>query len=407
MENDDLLVLCDLVEEYKLQTEKLQKELSYTQKELQKSSSNLIASQSLIAELEDSIYYLDDDINAKNDLLQRLVCVLDADSPAEDIVDGLQVVLTAFETGKDLNEVSVVSSTQKDEIRTIKARYEQQLCEKDEQLARYHEQITTLSTVNQQLRTERDELLQRAERTDALLEEVKASSLAVSSPHRPPSHKLQAPDIPSPYRQLNSSIDSVDNENSTTRHSRSSSHSPSTDVLPPVQRSRGAVVFQGVRSARARSILVTEAAGGGVPHSIDRQSEEKNASLENVTASSPSSSSSSSSYGRYRTTETETSTLHPRQHDRQHDRQRRHYHASDTATHNDVPMKPTPLSFSHPKFKRDVSDPVDEYSSLHTVRGVDVVDDDDDCCFIKPQDLRHSHRSYSTMGSVTSSPLRR
>ena len=412
MENYDLLVLCDLVEEYKCGMEKLQKELSSTQKELQRADENLIASQALIAELEDSIYYLDDDINSKNDLLQRLVCLLDAESPADDIVDGLQLVLTAYETGKDLNEVSVVSSEQKNEIRAVKAMYEQRLSDREEQLERYHEQVQILSTVNQQLRIERDELLQRAEMSDRLLEESKtALASSVPSPKRNQlSQKQQAPDMPSPYRQLHSSVDSVDVENRSFGTTRSNNNSPSSHVVPPAQRSRGTVVFQAVRSARARSILVAAAAE---PPSANRESEEKSGCLDIVAASSSTTAaaasaaaSSSSSNGRYRTTETETSATHTRQ----HDRQGRHYHAPDVATHDDVPMKPTPLSFSHPKFKRDVNDTFDECTSLTAARGVSNYnddDDDDDCCFIKPHDLRHSHRSYSIMGSATSSPLRR
>ena len=410
MENDDLLVLCDLVEEYKCGMEKLQKELSSTQKELQRADENLIASQALIAELEDSIYYLDDDINSKNDLLQRLVCLLDAESPADDIVDGLQLVLTAYETGKDLNEVSVVSSEQKNEIRAVKAMYEQRLSDREEQLERYHEQVQILSTVNQQLRIERDELLQRAEMSDRLLEESKtALASSVPSPKRNQlSQKQQAPDMPSPYRQLNSSVDSVDVENRSFGTTRSNNNDPSSHVVPPAQRSRGTVVFQAVRSARARSIFVAAAAE---PPSTNRESEEKSGCLDIAASSSSSTTaaaaaaaaSSSSSNG---TTETETSATHTRQ----HDRQRRHYHAPDVATHDDMPMKPTPLSFSHPKFKRDVNDTFfDECSSLTAARGVSNYndDDDDDCCFIKPHDLRHSHRSYSIMGSATSSPLRR
>ena len=404
MENDDVLVLCDLVEEYKLGMEKLQKELSYNRKELQRADENLSSSQALIAELEDSIYYLDDDINSKNDLLQRLVCLLDAESPADDIVAGLQLVLTAYEAGKDLDEVQVVSSEQNNEIRAVKALYEQRLSDRDEQLERCNEQIHALTRANQQLRSEREELLQRAEMSDKLLDESKtALTLSASAPspdRQRHSQKQQAPDMPSPYRQLNSSVDSDDAKNRSFGTSSDSKSSPSSPVVPLVQRTRGAVVFQAVRSARARSILVAAA----VPHTTTSSESEEKDCLDIAPSSSSSSSSSSlPPNGRYRTTETETSTLHARQ----HDRQRHHYHASDPSSPNNLPMKPTPLSFSHPKFKRDA---VDECSSSTAAHGSGhrVIDDDDDDCLISPEDLRHSHRSYSVLlGSATSSPFRR
>ena len=403
MENDDVLVLCDLVEEYKLGMEKLQKELSYNRKELQRADENLSSSQALIAELEDSIYYLDDDINSKNDLLQRLVCLLDAESPADDIVAGLQLVLTAYEAGKDLDEVQVVSSEQKNEIRAVKAMYEQRLSDRDEQLERCNEQIHALTRANQQLRSEREELLQRAEMSDKLLDESKtALTLSVSAPspdRRRHSQKQQAPapDMSTPYRQLNSSVDSDDAKNRSFGTSSDNKSSPSSPAVPLVQRPRGAVVFQAVRSARARSILVAAA----VPHTTSSESEEKDSCLDMALSSS--SSSSAASNGRYRATETETSTIPARQ----HDRQRRQYHASDPSSPNNLPMKPTPLSFSHPKFKRDA---VDECSSSTAAHGSGhrVIDDDDDDCLISPEDLRHSHRSYSVLlGSATSSPFRR
>ena len=383
-DDDDLLALCDLVEEYKEEVGSLRYELSHTQLELQKADENLTASEVLVTELEDSIYYLDDDLSSKNELLQRMMCLLAAESPAEDILAGMSLVVTAYETGRDLDEVPLMASDgHRKEMAALRLHYEQLLSVREEELACARERERALSAANQQLQQERDRFDQRLRAAESSSAQQK-NSIAPTSvgsdededddddddekdreedrdckvviPRRRKHDRHFPPDVPSPYRRPKASSD--DAEGSPTR-----------------SRSRGAVVLQAIRSARARSVVVVAAAKDegeerkdvytDAPRSGGWETGRRGVSALAVSALAVSALAVS------------TATAGDK-------------HAREDKT---PPKAIFPhLSFSHPKFKRDAQIGGEFESADNATQG------DSGDCVISPDDLRHGIRSYSLSG---------
>jgi hypothetical protein len=375
--DDDLLALCDLVEEYKDEVGSLRDKLSHTQLELQKADENLSASEVLVAELEDSIYYLDDDLSSKTEVLQRVMCLLTAESPADDILAGMSLVITAYQTGRDLDEVPLMASDgHKKEMVTLRLHYEQLLSAREEDLACARDRERALTAANQQLRQERDRLghlLRTAESSayknsaaptavgsdddddddDDQDEEDRGRDCKVTIPRRRKPDQLVPPDVPSPYRRPNFSGEEAEDS-------------------PQRSRARGAVVLQAIRSARARSVAVVAAAK-------DAGQEEE---AKDAYADEPHVARRQDAYGGgveeswRRNNAAAASTPSP---------------ASDARTSKASPKASFPhLSFSHPKFKRDAQG--DEFGGARA-----SVQDEGDCA-ISPEDLRHGIRSYSVFG---------
>lgn len=361
---DDILALCDVIEDYKVEFASLSKELAATRKALERADEQAAATAQLVAELEDAIYCLDDDVASKHALLEHMVSLLDADSPAADIVDGLRTVIAAYEAGSTLDDVLVTpkgDTTLQKQLRAAEKCFEAELADKDDELARAHDRVEALTRANEDLK---DECRDLAERLRAAEEGLKRGAAfpkrtrgendddddddeAKEEPFRVPTFNPRVPPPLSrhPFGNTSGKSDSDGKNDSPARE--------------PPARSRGTVVLQAIRKARARSIAVAAAA-------TEEQEEvqEEDMALEELTLP-----------GRYGA----PSFVGPR----------RGTGSSGTAIANTV--KAPPLSFSHPKFKR--GDP-------HADAAVDD-------CAIRPDDLRHSSRSFSVFGTMGNSPPRR
>jgi hypothetical protein len=356
---DDILALCDVIEDYKVEFASLSKELTATRKALERADEQAAATAQLVAELEDAIYCLDDDVASKHALLEHVVSLLDADSPAADIVDGLRTVIAAYEAGSALDDVLVTpkgDTTLQKQLRAAEARFEAELADKEDEVARAHGRVEALTRANQDLK---DECRDLAERLRAAEEGLKRGAAvpkrtrgdgggddddddeAKEEPSRVPTFNPRVPPPLSRHPFGNTSGKS---------DSDSKNDSP---VREPPARSRGTVVLQAIRKARARSIAVAAAA-------TDEQEVNEDTALEALT--SPGRYGAPSSVGHRGSTHTATNTV-----------------------------KAPPLSFSHPKFKR--GDP-------HADAAVDD-------CAIHPDDLRHSSRSFSVFGTMGNAPQRR
>ena len=356
--DEDVLALCDVIEDYKAEFASLSTELSATRKALQRSDEQAAATQTLVAELEDAIYCLDDEVALKNALLGRIVCLLDADSPAEDIVGGLHSVIAAYESGSAIDDVIVmqVGDDARAQLREAEARFGAELAAKEDEVVLADNRIAALTRANKDLRAECNGLVERLraaekeasarrltddDKDDEAKEEQPRASLRAATTYnsRLPLSTAARP----PVADSSSVGDSGSGAGSGLGSGRGS-------PVREAPRPRGTVVLQAIRKARARSVAVA----------ASEAEDNDEAALDELI-----------SPGRYGALPSHrgggpATAI-----------------ATRTTTTNVTTVKPPPLSFSHPKFKRDVP----------------CTDADE--CAILPGDLRHSSRSFSAFGAAT------
>lgn len=98
--NFDVLALCDLVEDYRIEIVNASEELSILAAELtganvviEAHKKDLVASNALIVELEESICVLDDELVDMRDFVVTIITLLSVQASDTDVVDGLRSIL--------------------------------------------------------------------------------------------------------------------------------------------------------------------------------------------------------------------------------------------------------------------------------------------------------------------------
>ena len=98
--SQDIIILCELVEEYRQEIANSSGELVTLNDELQLSNAQindqkiqLLSAESMVADLEDSICFMDDELKELRDHMETVVSLLSTSAPADEILQGLRLVM--------------------------------------------------------------------------------------------------------------------------------------------------------------------------------------------------------------------------------------------------------------------------------------------------------------------------
>lgn len=140
----DIIILCELVEEYRQEIANASGELLTLSDELLLSNSQikeqkiqLLSAESMVADLEDSICFLDDELKALRHHMETVVSLLSTCAPANEILEGLRSIMSVESDAEFVNSIEEHVNTrdrtdnrvrmsretsQLDEIAALKAR---------------------------------------------------------------------------------------------------------------------------------------------------------------------------------------------------------------------------------------------------------------------------------------------